>query len=295
VPPLFNPLYNLKFIGVVLFLVASGLAQRVVSLSCTPSTSIPAPTGYNFYRATVSGGPYLKQTATPVSTCGYTDASVINGKTYYYVATAVSAAGESVYSNETVAAIPTGPTPMPYAHAVCDPDDPAYKPGTPVVKTAIAGSSAMWVTMALGAYNSGKGIHGAIANTHHYVSNGNFNLVDTRPKAFGSANNSVIDSGQAWIVWDEATKYVAGTGTVCAPNVWVYLNTDSVVGNRAFFWQHRQRSLWRLRRSSQHLSGPTRCFWRNLLRDCPGSMGQPIWILRQYGTVKHPGAVYLVL
>jgi len=128
----------------------------------------------------------------------------------------------------------------PYAKPVCDPANAAYKTSTaaaglPVVKTVIAGSSAMWVTLALGAYNQGNGVVGAQKNTHHYISNGNFNLVDTRPKAFSAANPSVNDSGKVWIVWDERTAFVSGTGTVCAPDVWIYMNTDSVVGNRAVF------------------------------------------------------------
>jgi len=123
-----------------------------------------------------------------------------------------------------------------YKNPICDPSNVAkYKSGTPVVKVMAAGSSAMWITMALGAYGSGKGVPGAIANTHHYVSNGKFNLIDTRPKALSSANPVLTDTGQIWIVWDEHTAFVSGTGTVCAPNVWAYVNTDSVVGNRALF------------------------------------------------------------
>ncbi len=121
----------------------------------------------------------------------------------------------------------------PYKVAACTPGNAAYKAGTPVVKLVIAGSSAMWTTMALGAYNSGKGVAGSIANTHHYVSSAAFNLVDARPLALGGTK--LTDTGTVWMVWDEHTLYVAGTGTTCAPNVWLYLNTDSVVGNRAIF------------------------------------------------------------
>lgn len=135
-----------------------------------------------------------------------------------------------------------------YLNPVCDPASGSYKISTnpalgqPATKTVIAGSSAMWVTMALGAYNQSHGIPGAIGRTHHYVSvaqtlstDPTFSVVDTRPKAFGAANPSIVDNGQAWVVWDERTTFVSGQGTVCAPNVWVYLNTDSVVGNRVLF------------------------------------------------------------
>ncbi len=122
-----------------------------------------------------------------------------------------------------------------YKNAVCDPASSKYPPGNPVVKTIIAGSSAMWTTMALGAYNQGNGPAGSIPNTHHYVSSASFNVVDTRPLAFGSANAKYIDSGTVWIVWDEHTAYVSGTGTTCAPDVWAYVDTDSLVGTRAVF------------------------------------------------------------
>jgi fibronectin type 3 domain-containing protein len=42
-----------------------------------------------------------------VSLVSYTDSTVLNGTTYYYVTTAVDASGnESLYSNEAVAVIP---------------------------------------------------------------------------------------------------------------------------------------------------------------------------------------------
>ena len=63
--------------------------------------------GYNVYRGTTSGGPYGRiNSATDLSTV-YTDGSVLDGSTYYYVTTAVDASGqESTYSNEVQAVIP---------------------------------------------------------------------------------------------------------------------------------------------------------------------------------------------
>ena len=105
-----------------------------------------------------------------------------------------------------------------------------YVAGTLTVKTMIAGSSAMWQSMALGAYNSGTSIVTGIVSTHHYVSNSKVgNLVDTRPTALaGGVSNTSTD--RIWIVWDGTIS-----GTKCNSNIWAYLKADSVIGNKALF------------------------------------------------------------
>jgi fibronectin type 3 domain-containing protein len=72
--------------------------NAVVTLAWSASAGA---TGYNVKRATTSGGPYT-QLGAPTST-GYTDSSVINGVTYYYVVSALTAAGESANSVEVSA------------------------------------------------------------------------------------------------------------------------------------------------------------------------------------------------
>jgi len=64
--------------------------------------------GYNIYRATVSGGPYTKLNSVLITGITYTDATIVAGQTYYYVATAVTSGGtESAYSNEASAPVPS--------------------------------------------------------------------------------------------------------------------------------------------------------------------------------------------
>lgn len=60
--------------------------------------AVNGATSYNVKRATVSGGPYT--TVSSPTSATYTDTSVTNGTTYYYVVTAVNAQGESAASNE---------------------------------------------------------------------------------------------------------------------------------------------------------------------------------------------------
>src|SRR6202522_3795141 len=82
-------------------LTATGGNQQV-SLAWTASTGA---TSYNVKRAATNGGPYAT-VASPADP-SYTDTTVTNGTTYYYVVTAVSASGESANSNQA-SATPSG-------------------------------------------------------------------------------------------------------------------------------------------------------------------------------------------
>ncbi|MFB0843987.1 hypothetical protein [Paenibacillus oleatilyticus] len=64
--------------------------------------SVTGVKGYNIKRATTPGGPYTT-VANDVYGTTYTDTTVTNGTTYYYVVTAVTADGESANSNEASA------------------------------------------------------------------------------------------------------------------------------------------------------------------------------------------------
>lgn len=76
-----------------------------VALSWNPSTS--QVVGYNIYRGTQNGGPYSKLNSSPEPGTAYTDASVLSGTTYYYVATSVDSNNvESTYSNQATAQVP---------------------------------------------------------------------------------------------------------------------------------------------------------------------------------------------
>src|SRR5580700_3993821 len=90
------------------------------------------------------------------------------------------------------------------------------------VKVVIAGSSAMWQSMALAAYKSGGSVSGGTAPCFHYTRS-NFNLSDGRPTVLGGA--TAVDLGNVWIVWDSNST---------STNVWAYIKVDSVVGDRCY-------------------------------------------------------------
>jgi hypothetical protein len=62
--------------------------------------------GYNVYRGTQSGGPYVQLNPALLANPDYLDTPVVAGQTYYYTVTAVSAVMESGRSAEAVAVIP---------------------------------------------------------------------------------------------------------------------------------------------------------------------------------------------
>ena len=81
-----------------------GASPHSVSLSWKPSTSSNV-VGYNVYRGSTSGSYGLLNSMNSATI--YTDTTVQNGQTYFYVVTAVDSAGsESPYSNFAEATIP---------------------------------------------------------------------------------------------------------------------------------------------------------------------------------------------
>ena len=112
-------------------------------------------------------------------------------------------------------------------------------------KAIIAGSSALWQSMALGAYNfkaAGTGgaqsycVTGFVAPCFHYTykntSTSGFQVNDRRPAIIGGSIAS--DPNTVWIVWDSHT-----TTAGAAPNFMAYIKVDSVVGDRCYYGQPR--------------------------------------------------------
>jgi fibronectin type 3 domain-containing protein len=96
----------------VLFIVVSAVIGSPTAHSVALTWNAPPPiqggvvTGYNVYRSTTAGGPYVP-IAFQVTATAYKDMLVTSGRTYYYVVTSVDSAGhESTHSEEVRAVIP---------------------------------------------------------------------------------------------------------------------------------------------------------------------------------------------
>jgi hypothetical protein len=79
--------------------------QHTAMLSWQPSSSA---VGFNVFRSTTNGGPYIRLNGTADPVPSYADSTVQSAKTYYYVVTEVGTTGmESGYSNQVTAVIPS--------------------------------------------------------------------------------------------------------------------------------------------------------------------------------------------
>jgi Abnormal spindle-like microcephaly-assoc'd, ASPM-SPD-2-Hydin/Fibronectin type III domain len=88
-------------------LSGTGVAATAHSVILSWTASDSGVVGYHVYSSTVSGGPYVRMTSTPVNNSSYAVTGVQPGRTYYYVVTALnSSSQESAYSSEVPAVVP---------------------------------------------------------------------------------------------------------------------------------------------------------------------------------------------
>jgi hypothetical protein len=88
-------------------LSGTGVAAGTHSEALYWTGAVTGVIGYNAYASTVSGGPFVKMTSTPLTGPSYTDNNVQSDRTYCYVVTALNASDqESAYSSEVTAIVP---------------------------------------------------------------------------------------------------------------------------------------------------------------------------------------------
>ncbi len=90
--------------------LTAAAGDKMVQLAWNPNTE-PDLAGYNVYRSTVSGSGYVKLNGILLTSPAYTDTSVSNGTTYYYVVTAVDTATNESAASVQVSAVPMDLTP----------------------------------------------------------------------------------------------------------------------------------------------------------------------------------------
>jgi hypothetical protein len=110
---------------------------------------------------------------------------------------------------------------------------PSAKATGPDGLVVASGSSAMWQTIGLAAFNNGNCGTAKVKLTppcFHWTSKTKLNLQDTRPtlvpSSRGGPGTATEDAGNTWIVWDS---------NATTPHYWLYIQEDSTVGNRCFF------------------------------------------------------------
>jgi fibronectin type 3 domain-containing protein/DNA-binding beta-propeller fold protein YncE len=134
--------------------LAATTNYNLVNLTWSAS---PGAASYNVKRSPSTGGPYTT-VANNVATTSYSDTSVINGITYYYVVTSVNSGGESTNSLEVSATPPLPPVatpqigyvdfppPYPYTsvfHAVSS-SGATFNNDVPIVIVGAAGSQSYY-------------------------------------------------------------------------------------------------------------------------------------------------------
>ncbi len=103
----------------------------------------------------------------------------------------------------------------------------------PTVEVMMAGSSAIWQTAAVAAFNNGVSIVSPTTEkTCHWTSKSNaISLTDSRPTILGGS--AAVDNGTLWVVWDVLNANNCTSGP--AIHVWADVKVDSVVGARCYF------------------------------------------------------------
>lgn len=131
-----------------------------ITLSWDAVTNV---TDYNVKRSMTAGGPY-ETIASNVQTNRYLDTDVVNGTTYYYVVTAVTADDESDNSNETSATPQAAPIKVLLRITMSDSSEREYEVTSVVVDDFMA-----WCNRTLGTGNSCYVFNKAPQNSKEYL------------------------------------------------------------------------------------------------------------------------------
>jgi fibronectin type 3 domain-containing protein len=140
---------------------SSGNGFVALAWSAPASNGGSAITGYRVYRGITSGGETLLTTLGNVT--NWSDTSVVNGTTYYYVVSAVNAAGEGARSGEKSAL-------------------PATTPGAPSLNLAVPGNS---VTLSWTA----PAVNGGLAVTGYKIYRGTTSTGETLLTTLGNVTS----------------------------------------------------------------------------------------------------------
>ena len=187
----------------------AGNAQASITWSASSGA-----TSYHVKRSTTAGGPYT-QVGAPTSG-SYTDTSLTNGTTYYYVVAALDSAGESANSAQT-SAVPAAPSSPPAPSAPTTPTGLAATAGNATVSlswSASGGATSYHVkraTSASGPYTQ-VAAPASTSYTDSSLTNGTayYYVVSALDSAGESANSAQVTATPVAPVTAPATVSVSG-------------------------------------------------------------------------------------
>src|SRR5215468_2330229 len=173
-----------------------------VSLSWNASSGA---TSYNVKRSTTSGGPYTT-IATGVTATNFTNTQLVNGTTFFYVVSAVNAAGESANSNQASAT----PQATSSGDIFVAPNGTDSNPGTMAAPTTLSSAitrvqPGQTIQMRGGTYNLSATITIARGNDgtasqqkNIFAFGGERPVLDFSAQTFSSSNRGIQLNGFFW-------------------------------------------------------------------------------------------------
>jgi pectate lyase-like protein/fibronectin type III domain protein len=162
---------------------------------------------YNVKRSTTSGGPYTT-IATGVTTTTFNNGGLVNGTTYFFVVSAVNAAGQSANSNQASATPVT--TPVGTGDLFVAPNGTASNPGTMSQPTTLSSAitriaAGRTIFMRGGTYNLAttvtiaRGNDGSSSQQKNIFAFGSERpVLDFSAQAFDSGNRGLQLNGNFW-------------------------------------------------------------------------------------------------
>lgn len=192
-----------------------------VTLSWSASSQVDS---YTIKRSTTDGGPYAVL-ASGLTSAAYVDNSVTNGTEYYYVVSAINAAGESADSNQASATPNTAitVTKNPAADARVESYYPSTNYGTNTVLGVVndgVNNKKTYLRFSLAGYTNNTPVSAKL-RVYGKTSASSIDL-----KAYKVSNTTWIESGMGSITWNNAPILESEVGTVNMNTTQQYYEID---------------------------------------------------------------------
>jgi chitinase len=196
------------------------VASGAVSLTWN---AVSGATGYDVYRATASGGPFARLTASSQAATSYQDSAVVAGATYWYQVTASNGAGTSAASAAVSAAVPGAAQTVTVAIAPASATvDGCRTAQFAATVTGSADTSVTWSVQegAAGGTITAAGLYTApaAAGTYHVVATSNASGTATKVASVTVQDHILsvaVSPGSVSVAANGAQQFTATVTTTC--------------------------------------------------------------------------------